>query len=81
MLHTEDDDFIIRLIGQIIDEIGATPRHHMAHAFGRLGSAEMRKEQQELQAIVDRVPHRRGSVGMLGADEVGDRSGFWSRAA
>jgi hypothetical protein len=40
----------------------------------------MRKEQQELQAIVDRVPRRRGSVGILGADEVGDVGQVLGRA-
>jgi hypothetical protein len=64
MLHTEDDDFIIRLIGQIIDEIGETPRHQLAHAFGRLRLVKSHRARSPL--IPPRLSHgadRRARLG------------------
>jgi hypothetical protein len=48
MLDGEDDDFLIRLIDRVINEIGILSGDKLTHAFNGLCSADLWKQNQIL---------------------------------
>ena len=53
MLDGKYDDFLDRFIGDIVHQIGITPRYQFAHASNTLSPPDLRKQEQVVERFKD----------------------------
>ena len=63
MLDIEDDDLLGGIVYRVVNEIGVFWGHEFAHTLCLLKAADIRKQDEVLQALIDRPRTRSDAVG------------------
>jgi hypothetical protein len=81
MLDAENDDFLSRIVHRVVDEIRIAPCDKFTDAFGLLKPADMWKQHEVLQALIDRGPNALGCRRVPSLDVISDRGNILQRTA
>src|SRR5215216_2488313 len=80
MLDVEDHDFLGRFIDGVINKVSVFGRHNPSYSGRLLLSADMRKQNQILQALIDGGTYATCRLGVAFANVIGDFNEIRDRA-